>query len=82
MSLVRPWIGGIPMAFKPNYRFARAERDRLKQAKKDEKLKRQQARASFAARRRLDRHDRRERSGGNLIFAHLREGSGLEELGE
>ena len=82
MSLVRPWIGGIPMAFKPNYRFGRAERDRLKQAKKDEKLKRQQARASFAARRRLDRHDRRERSGGNLIFAHLREGSGLEELGE
>jgi hypothetical protein len=32
------------MAFKPNYRFERAERDRLKQAKKDEKLKRQQER--------------------------------------
>jgi hypothetical protein len=30
------------MAFKPNYRFGRVERDRLKQAKKDEKLKRQQ----------------------------------------
>jgi uncharacterized protein YjbI with pentapeptide repeats len=34
------------MAFKPNYRFERRERDRLKQAKKDEKLKRQQERAS------------------------------------
>jgi hypothetical protein len=34
------------LAFKPNYRFERAERDRLKQAKKDEKLKRQQERAS------------------------------------
>ena len=34
------------MAFKPNYRFGRAERDRLKQAKKDEKLKRQQERAA------------------------------------
>jgi len=48
------------MAFKPNYRFARAERDRLKQAKKDEKLNRQRARASFAARQRLDQHDRTE----------------------
>jgi hypothetical protein len=27
---------------KPNYRFERAERDRLKQAKKEEKLKRRQ----------------------------------------
>jgi hypothetical protein len=27
---------------KPNYRFERAERDRLKQAKKEEKAKRQQ----------------------------------------
>ena len=35
------------MAFKPNYRFERAERDRLKQAKKDEKLKLQQERASL-----------------------------------
>jgi len=36
------------MAFKPNYRFGRAERDRLKQAKKDEKkLKRQRVRASL-----------------------------------
>ena len=29
---------------KPNYRFERAERDRTKQAKKEEKLKRQQER--------------------------------------
>jgi hypothetical protein len=35
------------MPFKPNYRFERAERDRLKKAKKDEKLKRQQERASL-----------------------------------
>jgi hypothetical protein len=35
------------MAFKPNYRFGRVERDRLKQAKKDEKLKRQQERTSL-----------------------------------
>jgi hypothetical protein len=34
------------MAFKPNYRFERAERDRLKKARKDEKLRRQQERAS------------------------------------
>jgi hypothetical protein len=34
------------MAFRPNYRFERAERDRLKRAKKDEKLKRQQVRTS------------------------------------
>jgi hypothetical protein len=34
------------MAFKPNYRFERIERDRLKQAKKDEKLRRQQERKS------------------------------------
>jgi hypothetical protein len=34
------------MAFKPNYRFERAERDRLKRAKKEEKLRRQQERAS------------------------------------
>ncbi len=35
------------MGFKPNYRFERAERDRLKQARKDDKLKRQQERASL-----------------------------------
>jgi hypothetical protein len=29
---------------KPNYRFERAERDRVKQAKKDEKAKRRQER--------------------------------------
>jgi hypothetical protein len=34
-----------PMPFKPNYRFARSERERLKKAKKDEKLRRQQERA-------------------------------------
>ena len=32
------------MAFRTNYRFERAERDRLKKARKDEKLKRQQER--------------------------------------
>jgi hypothetical protein len=64
------------MAFKPNYRFRPAERDRLKQAK-NEKLKRLQERASL----RLDRRDRRKRSAGNLIFAQLRQGSRLEELG-
>ena len=31
---------------KPNYRFERAERDRVKQAKKEEKARRQQERAS------------------------------------
>jgi hypothetical protein len=34
----------MPMPFKPNFRFERAERDRLKKAKKEEKLKRQQER--------------------------------------
>ena len=31
---------------RPNYRFERAERDRVKQAKKEEKLKRQQERVA------------------------------------
>lgn len=31
---------------KPNYRFERAERDRVKQAKKEEKLKRHQERVA------------------------------------
>lgn len=31
---------------KPNYRFERAERDRLKQAKKEEKAKRRQEQAA------------------------------------
>ena len=31
---------------KPNYRFERAERDRMKQAKKEEKATRQKERAS------------------------------------
>jgi uncharacterized protein YaiL (DUF2058 family) len=34
------------MAFKPNYNQQRAERDRAKQAKKDEKLRRQQEQAA------------------------------------
>ena len=34
------------MAFRTNYRFERTERDRLKKAKKDEKLKRQQERTA------------------------------------
>jgi len=34
------------MAFRPNYRFERAERDRQKKARKEEKLKRQQQRTS------------------------------------
>jgi hypothetical protein len=34
------------MPRKPNYRFERAERNRAKEAKKEEKLKRQQQRAS------------------------------------
>lgn len=34
------------MPRRPNYRFERAERNRAKEAKKEEKLKRQQARAS------------------------------------
>jgi hypothetical protein len=32
------------MPFKPNYRFERQERNRLKQAKKEAKLRRQQER--------------------------------------
>ena len=32
------------MAFKPNYRFGRSERDRLKQTKKEDKLRRKQER--------------------------------------
>lgn len=36
----------VQMAFRPNYRFERMERDRLKKAKTDEKLRRQQERAS------------------------------------
>ncbi|HTT79472.1 MAG TPA: hypothetical protein VMF86_07325 [Stellaceae bacterium] len=34
------------MPFKPNYRFERLERERLKKAKKDEKLRRQQERTA------------------------------------
>ena len=35
------------MAFRTNYRFERAERDRIKKAKREEKLKRQQERAAL-----------------------------------
>jgi hypothetical protein len=34
---------------KPNYRFERAERDRARKARKDEKLQRQQERAALRA---------------------------------
>ncbi|MGH7094750.1 MAG: hypothetical protein ACREFB_14600 [Stellaceae bacterium] len=34
------------MARRPNYRFERAERNRAKEAKKEEKLKRQQERVT------------------------------------
>jgi hypothetical protein len=34
------------MPFKPNYRFERAERDRAKKAKKEERLRRRQERAT------------------------------------
>jgi hypothetical protein len=35
------------MAFRTNYRFERAERDRVKAAKKEEKARRQQERAAL-----------------------------------
>jgi hypothetical protein len=35
------------MPFKPNYRFERIERERKKQAKKEEKLKRRQENAAL-----------------------------------
>ena len=35
------------MAFRTNYRFERAERDRVKAAKKEEKTRRQQERAAL-----------------------------------
>ena len=38
--------GSAPMVFRTNYRLERAERDRIKKAKKEEKLKRQQERAA------------------------------------
>jgi hypothetical protein len=36
----------MPVAFRPNYGFERAECGRLKKARKDEKLRRQQERVS------------------------------------
>jgi len=35
------------MAYRPNYRIERAERDRVKKAKKEEKIKQQQERAAL-----------------------------------
>lgn len=35
------------MAYRPNYRLERAERDRVKKAKKEEKIKQQQERAAL-----------------------------------
>lgn len=37
------------MAFRPNYRFERLERERLKKAKKEEKSRRQQERTAEPA---------------------------------
>lgn len=34
------------MPYRPNYRMERAERDRIKKAKKEEKIKQQQERAA------------------------------------
>ena len=42
------------MAFKPNYNQQRAERDRLKRAKKDEKLRLQQERTALRKAGRAD----------------------------
>ena len=39
--------GSQTMPRRPNYRFERAERDRAKKAKKEEKLKRQQDRTGL-----------------------------------
>ena len=39
---------------KPNYRFERSERDRMRQAKKEEKARRQQERASEEKSREAD----------------------------
>jgi len=44
---------------RPNYRFERAERDRLKQAKKEEKLRRQQERV---AQQKVEEQDERASS--------------------
>jgi hypothetical protein len=37
------------MAFRTNYRFERVERDRVKKAKKEEKLKKRQERGAISA---------------------------------
>jgi hypothetical protein len=43
------------MPRRPNYRFERAERNRAKEAKKEDKLKRQQERLSSRAGEGIDR---------------------------
>lgn len=43
------------MPYRPNYRIGRAERDRVKKAKQEEKIKQQQERT--AARKAADRGD-------------------------
>ena len=43
------------MPYRPNYRLERAERDRVKKAKKEEKIKQQQERA--ASRKADNPHD-------------------------
>lgn len=45
------------MPRKPNYRFERAERQRAKEAKKEEKLKRQQERAAARTGDGTSQHD-------------------------
>jgi len=42
---------------KPNYRFERAERDRIKQAKKEDKAKRQQERTATQQTEEVDHSD-------------------------
>jgi len=39
-------LAGVRMPRRPNYRFERAERDRVKKSRKEEKLKRQQDRTA------------------------------------
>ena len=58
------------MAFRTNYRFERAERDRLKKAKKDEKLKRQQERAASRQDDGSPEQTENERRAGSLVRTH------------
>ena len=54
---------------KPNYRFARAERDRAKKAKNDEKLQAAAGKGRAPRRRRRSRTDRGEPATRNVIDA-------------